>query len=337
MTLNNAAAESNFDNDMAALIGGEPAPQPRDNGRFAAREQAAPFDNDAELVESEPKRGIGDNKGPELEHVEPAKAKADKAEAEDDEDYIELPATEEGKEPERLKLNDVLAGYRKVGDLEKQVTEYRNRSGITPDVEKIVNESQKAREQYIANAQELMRYMRPQMPSRELVNPQSQNYNPELYHQLLGQFEAMSRARQEIEADANRVYKEHQANQAELQRVHMARVVKEIHEFAPELRDPQRIAKFMDGAKSAYGFSQQELDAIGDARVMRVLLDAEHGRQHRATAETVKKAVAAKPKLVKSSARSSPTGKQAGFDKATERLSRSNSVDDAAAAIAHLL
>lgn len=341
-----ATATDNFDADIAAMIGNnyeapaKPAAARDDSGRFARTA------NDAELVEdgaAEVKRGIGDNKGPELEHEEPAKpaeakdAKADAA-AEDDEDYIELPPEEDGKEPTRLKLGDVLTGYRERDTLKAEVEKLRAQPALPAEVEEIVVQSQQARAAYVQQAQELLKLMQPQLPSEELVNPNSPNYNPELYYQQFAQAKALINARNAIKAEAERAQQEHAAREAELTKVRLARVAKEVMEVAPEFKDPNAVKKFYADVSAAYGFSSQELDAIGDARVVRVLKDALAGRQSKATAETVKKAVATKPKLVRAQARqTSSNGKVAKFQAASERVSRSGSLEDGAAAIAHLI
>ena len=337
-----SATDTNFDADIAAMIGNnyeapaKPAAARDDSGRFART------GNDAELVEdgaAQPKRGIGDNKGPELEQVDPAKPAETKADdAEDDEDYIELPPEAEGKEPTRLKLGDVLTGYRERDVLKAEVEKLRSQPALPDEVEQIVVQSQQARAAYVQQAQELLKLMQPQLPSEELVNPNSPNYNPELYYQQFAQAKALINARNAIKTEAERAQQEHAAREAELTKVRLARVAKEVMEIAPEFKDPDAVKKFYADVSSAYGFSSQELDAIGDARVVRVLKDALAGRQSKATAETVKKAVASKPKLVRAQARQGQAnGKASKFQSASERVSRTHSLDDAAAAIAHLL
>jgi len=335
--------DTDFDADIAAMIGNNyetpsaPAPARDTGGRFTGN----PRDNDTELVEdgaSEPTREADNSKKPKAD-AEPPSAKDAKDEAaEDDDDYIELPPEEEGKEPTRLKLNEVLTGYREAQALKSQVEQYRAQSGITPDVEKIVVQSQQARQQYIATANELFALMQPKLPSDELVNPYSPHYNPELYHQQFSQAKALIQARHQMKADADRVAQEHAAHEAELNLVKLSRVAREVVEIAPELKDPKAVQKFYSDVESAYGFSSKELDAIGDARVVRVLKDALAGRQSKATAETVKKAVSAKPKLVRSAARQAPAnGKRANLSNALERLSQTGSLDDGARAIEALL
>ena len=338
------ATDTNFDADIAAMIGNNyeappaPAAARGSDGRFAP----VRADNDAELVEDgaqEAKRGIGDNKGPELEHVEPAKpaeAKAD--DAEDAEDYIELPPEAEGKEPTRLKLDDVLTGYRERDTLKAEVEKLRSQPALPDEVEQIVVQSQQARQRYIDSARMVLRLMEPQWPNEELLNRNSPHYNDELYYQQLQQAKTIANARNALAADAERAQQEHAAREAELTKVRLARVAQEVMEIAPEFKDPDAVKKFYADVSSAYGFSSQELDAIGDARVVKVLKDALAGRQSKATAETVKKAVATKPKLVRAQARqTSQNGRVAKYQAAAERVSRTHSIDDAATAIAHLL
>lgn len=335
-----------FDADIAAMIGNNyetpsaPAPSRDPGGRFTGNGRT---DNDAELVEdgaSEPTREADNAKKPKAEAEPPAKdakdAKPD--EAEDDEDYIELPPEEEGKEPTKLKLSEVIESHRKAQTLEQELGKLRAQPAMTPDVEQIVIQSQQARQTYIANAQQIMQLMQPRLPSQELLDEASPHYNPALYRQQLQQAEAMIQAKNQMKAEADRVSKEHADHEAELQRVRLARVAREVVEFAPEFKDPKSVQKFYADVESAYGFKAAELDAIGDARVVRVLKDALAGRQSKAAAETVKKAVSAKPKLVRSAARQAPAnGKRANLSNALERLSRTGSLDDGARAIEALL
>ena len=102
-----SAVSSMSDADASSLDFGGLVEQPRDEvGKFAKPEAEAD-------AKAEPEAKAKDE--PEAE----AEALAD------DEDYIELPADEEGKEPSKLKLTEVLDGYKRSQTMAQELEQAR--------------------------------------------------------------------------------------------------------------------------------------------------------------------------------------------------------------------
>ncbi len=103
----------------------------------------------------------------------------------DEEAYIELPAAEEGAEPERIKAKDAAEAFKQIrqmnGDIAQAVIRAQDEAQQKNEAvhTQLLNELSEARR----TINVLMRTMPvPQPPHRELLNPNSQYYNPEAYH-----------------------------------------------------------------------------------------------------------------------------------------------------------
>ena len=105
--------------------------------------------------------------------------------AADEEAYIELPAAEEGGEPERIPAKEAAEAFKQIrqmnGDIAQAVIRAQDEAQQKNEAvhSQLLNELSEARR----TINLLMRTMPvPQPPHRELLNPQSQYYNPEAYH-----------------------------------------------------------------------------------------------------------------------------------------------------------
>lgn len=113
-------------------------------------------------------------------------------------------------------------------------------------------------------------------------------------------------------------------------------------EVMPELRDPTASAKFRQEATnlltSQYGFSEQEVGSISDARILPLVRDAMKYRALQAkTPDTQQKAKAA-PKMVPTGKRASKgEAKSGALSDSRQRLRKSGSIQDAASVFANLL
>lgn len=316
-----SAVASMSDADASALDFGNLVEQARDDtGKFTKPEP----------VEAEAK-------------AEPdAKAKDEPAEVEAaddaDEDYIELPAEAEGAEPSKLKLSEVLDGYKRSQTLQQELEQARKVAPIPAEFEQQLQQQVAARQQLMSLIEELQAVTKPALPDLELVNPNNPNkFNPAAYHQQVAEYQRQMAEREALNqarAYAEKQQAEQMAVVAEAQyRREFAKAV----ELWPELKDKAAARKVVDDVANAYGFTPQEVQSIGDARVLSVLKDALAFRQGKAAQETAVKVVKAKPKLVRATARQSAGGRSASAAQHLERLGKTGSMDDAVAALAELL
>lgn len=304
--------------DIEALERG-PAVDRASDGKFASRE--TPKQTDEAKPAAEEKA---------------APAKADET-SDDDEDYIELPPEAEGAEAKRIKLAEAIERYNKFEALQADLERARQEQPPPEQFEQAIAEAADKATQYLHGIRQLQQWMQPQAPNPELVNPASPNFNPELYHQQLQQAQQIVQLRAQLDQEAQRVTAENEEKQSLVLRARMSREKAEAMKIWPELQDKSTRSKVVEDFSAAYRFTPEEVKAIGDHRVLAVIKDALAYRQGLKAKEAAVKVVAAKPKLVKASARQSQTGKDARYAAASDRLSQSNSLDDAAEAIGALL
>ncbi len=312
-----SAVASMSDADAGALDFGDLVEQPRDEaGKFAK-------------PEAEAKAGPDDAKQPEAEAA---------ADADDDEDYIELPPEAEGAEPAKLKLADVLDGYRQSKTLRQELEQARKVAPIPAEFEGELTQQVAARQQLMALLDELHNATQPMVPDLELVNPNNPNkFNPAAYHQQVAQYQQQMAERQQIQQARALAENQQAEQQAVIAEARYRREFAKALELWPELKDKAVARKVVDDMAKTYGFTPEEVQAIGDARVLSVLKDALAFRTGKAAQETAVKVVKAKPKLVRATARQSAGGRSVSAAQHLERLGKTGSMDDAVAALAELL
>jgi len=299
------------------------------------------------VVDTPPRGENGQFRKAEAEVIEPEKVDTEvqakeldtgDQESDDDETYVELPPEEEGKEPVRYKLNDVLEGYRKAQTLEAEMSKLKE-SGPPPDVwDTQIVETIKTRQQLMNNIAQWARVNQPQPPDVSLLNPQNANYNPEEYFAQHQRHEALkaahAQAQQQYEALASKQTDEQKA----LAEVYDQRQKAELAKVWPEYVKEKSVAdKARADLKAVYGFDDDTLNSVTNHRFYALAKDALAFRAQKAAAQTAAKVVTAKPKLIPGKARSTVNGKTASFNASMGRLQKSGSVEDAASAIANLL
>lgn len=325
------------------------ASEPQDDGSFddalltmpdietleAEREDVRKPDPDGKKTEAEAE------KKPETEKDTKDNAKTDAAEPEEEDDFIELPAEEEGKEPTKVKLNDVLEGWRKSADLEKQLAEAKSSAPIMPaEIEKHITALTAERQRYVKALDDWAARSQPQRPNDDLINPQSPNYNPDLYYEqrqrAIAQHNALIEAGQERKKLADQI----KADQEAVRTSRVAREQAEVQKFWPEvLADEKTRVAAKAELNKHYRIDDELLDSdlTLDHRFYMLAKDAlAYRAQQTKQAETVK-AVKAKPRLIQGTARTTtPAAKQASSAKAADgfkSLQKSGSLDDAVAAL----
>lgn len=264
------------------------------------------------------------------QETQDAEAEAE-APVEDDDPLVEF-ATEEGKEPVREKLSKVLEGYTKAQKLEAdlQAAKQSQRVMLPQEVETLITEVSKHRQNLIQQLQMVASQSRPVPPDLELMNPNSANYNPELYYGQTQQFLAAKERQAQVVREIETSAKEQEA----LVRARMDREWQRIQQVWPEFAASKDNAeKARSDLKSAYGFDDETLNSVVDSRFYALAKDALAYRAKATKEAEAVKVVKAKPKLVSGIARQTTTAKQRSSADSFKRLQQTGSIEDAAAAL----
>lgn len=157
------------------------------------------------------------------------------------------------------------------------------------------------------------------------------------YQAQLGQMQQLARARDQYIAQQR-----HEA--ATQHQEHLRQHQQKLIEVMPELRDDTKRAQFASEmrkfGRDVYGFSEQEIDGIGDYRLVPLIRDAIAYRKLQATKPKVAEKVRDAAPVQKPGKRASEAEQQANaYREKMARLRKTGSVDDAAALILehHLL
>lgn len=267
----------------------------------------------------------------------PEKAEQEPADEDDDMEF-EFAPEEEGKEPVRRKLSELVEGFEKAARLEAELSDVRAQSAHVPaEYTTAVQETVQARGNYLKSLELVARMFNPEPPSADLMNPSHPKYDPEAYYAAYQQFE---RSRDTVAA----LRKEHEATQREQQeqtgallRAHLARESQALHKAWPEIKDKATAAKVSQDLQKVYGFSAEEVANSSDHRMLLVVRDALKLRALEAKQAEAVKVVRQKPKLVKGAARTTTDSKAAGRTMAMRNLAQTGSVAHAAAALKGLI
>lgn len=298
-----------------------PAPTPprADDGKFRAQEPE-------KATEGEPDA--------------PAEVEAQAKEpddADDEETYIELPPEGEGKEASRLKLTEVLEGYKKSQTLEQELAKRSEQLPPPEAWDHEIIQTVQARQHMLQQIETWARLNAPQPPDIALLDQNNINYNPDGYFQQHRQYEAMKAAHEKAQALHAQQSQTLTAEQEAIQRVRLQREMAKLDRVWPELKEKTVADKVRTDLGSHYGLDADTINSVSDARFFALAKDALAYRAQQATAQSAAKIVSAKPKLIPGKARSTVNGKTANLNAAMGRLQKSGSIDDATAAIANLL
>jgi len=308
-----------------------------DHGRFAKAEV-----QEAEAVEVKP-----DGKPePELtadEPVEAVEAEAANEPAEtvnkDSEDvdlgdYIEIPASQEGKEPRRIKLEEALERYEQFDELQ---AELENIKSVKPPP---VDWDQQA----IQHVQTLQKYQDAiaqwqaaspvQAPSEELLNPNSEYYDPELYYAQMQNARVLQQQHEQANQQRHAALQQQQQRQAELENVQWQRERAKILDFWPELGDQAVAIQAASDLEAGFGISPAVFDSLRNADAFKVIKAALAFYNLERQSKGVAKEVKAKPKLVRSKGTDGRSSQQRAQQSAIKRHFQERSLDSAADALA---
>lgn len=252
--------------NAAALMGKalNPGPDRGTNGQFQAKTPAeeAPKD-DAKVVD--------------LKTGKPAEAAKTEAPAEEDDDpEFEIASEDEGKEPVRRKLSQLWEGFERAEKLSKELEEVKTSAQRIPaEYTTQLEETVKTRGDYIKGLEAIARMIQPQRPSLEMLNPNSDKYDPDSYYHLARKFDAdtehLRRARAGIEEENKRQL----ADTEVLTKAQSARELEKLKAAWPEFDKDQKVRQtVVKEMAETYGFTLDEINAISDHRHLLVVRDA---------------------------------------------------------------
>lgn len=246
-------------------VGGEPAPRrdAREN-----REDRDPTEQDDyhDLSDLEAmERAEKAEKGQEAKTQGDAEGKDGQEAAADDDAFLELPAAEEGAEPERVPLKEAVEAVQKLrqmnGDIAQAITraemEAQQRNDAAYD--EIVQMHETVRERAEMALQAIPA---PKPPPRYLRDPNSPNYDPQLYADLMLQYEDQARVYKAIEATA--VGARQAKEQAEAQATEASnareneRLVRHLPDWGDETKRLAIAQSLTDGLEKHFGIKADD-------------------------------------------------------------------------------
>ena len=267
---------------------------------------------------------------------EPAQEAAE--DDDEDEDYLEFTPedAEEGAEPTRLKASEVLDGYKKTKELEAEVAQLKETPLAPPEYDDAIIQAAAKGQEYLQRLSQLEQMLQPRLPSNDLINPNSPNYDPEQFFHEQQAAEAQYAQLQQVQSERERVSSETNEQSSAAENARIAREQAKLKEFWPEVATEAGAERVRSEALAHYRLPADVIDSVTDSRFYAVLKDALEYRSMKTKAEAPVTVVKSKPKLVKSKGRD-PKPKATQQAKKMARLSESNDIEDAASIIGDLL
>lgn len=262
-----------------------------------------------------------------------AKANADEG-ADPDGDFVEL---EDGT---KLAVGDLLEAHKFRTEVSQNVQQIRERvyqhaqQELEPIKQQVIDAAKAAQE-----TMQLIKTLVPDMqpPPLSMLDPRSDDYDPETYNQLNAMHQqykaAMGDAEGKLKALKEQADRETLARHQRYLDDNAAKLIAKFPEFAKPETAKTKAAAMRDFLGKTYGFSPEEANAIIDHRYFSVIFDAMELAELKAKGKPKPKENATvKPRLVRGGVRRTPdkgkrsTGANRG---ALERLARTGKVREA--------
>ena len=297
------------------------------------------------VTESEETEEVETEEEPDADQTDEVEAEAEEADAEDDSEEVD-PQDEEDEDedadqdgPETITvkvdgeevevtLDDLKRSYSGQKYIQKGMQEAAQ---ARKQAEEAFNALQSERERLANFVQQVQQtgLQAPKPPSSELFDTDPIGYMEQKirYDEQKAQYDRKVQEFQQLSEGQRRA--EMQARQAYLQEQS-----KLLAEYIPDIADPDKGGKVKESilhtAKDVYGFSDQELAAIVDARHVRVLNDARRWQELQASKKQATESVKKKARpMVKAASKAKVDPKRAAREKARQRLKQTGSVHDA--------
>jgi hypothetical protein len=333
------AAANAFDTAM----GNNPAPRKDDdaaptedifsNSEQHEEDQAAGGDaeeDEQRSAETDPEADPDEDADPEADPDE--SDDEDEEEVSDDElDGQEFEVMVEGQ-PTKVKLREALDGYIRTQTFHQRLNKLNDfRKELTGAAEKLVADRQRT-DEILGEAEATLQAILPPEPDWDKLyteDPKSARELQKQYDGLKGKIAEVREKRQKAQKEA--------AEKALADQQEFART--EFPKFAAKAgwKDQKQAKRDIDSMRAtalSLGFTEQEVSSVYDSRMLSVLLKA--AKYDRLMAAKPK-AVIRNGKPLKPGAGTASRTAQRGVSKAQKKLSRTGSVDDAAAVMSRIL
>lgn len=268
---------------------------------------------------------------PEEEEEEPEQVEA-QSEPEDEPEAEEAPTPEEP-------LYTI-----KIDGEEQQVTleELKRRASGTGKIQKSMQEAAEARKmaeqafQALQAEQQRVLQVAQALQQQGLVSPPKlpdpalAEKDPVRFIKEQARYQAEAQAYQAQQAQINAIRAQNERAQQAAMQAQLAQQQARLVELIPDFANPETAAKtrakLIETGSKAYGYSEQELMGVTDARAVQVLHDAMKWRELQARTAEAKKSPDA-PRTVKTAAKR-PEPPQLAQSKLIEKAKKTQSVDD---------
>lgn len=263
-----------------------------DQGRFAKQRDGEGIEpqSDAEAAPSD------DDTQDEAQQAQPG---------DDEEQYVEIPG-EEGQEPTKLALSELVKAHQELASLNAGKAEILQR--VEQEAVKAQSERIGALDNYLRQtAQQMQMFLQlaatDYQPDYELKNPDSPRYNPDEFHRQEYEAYQLQRRIAEVQQGLQRAEGQRKALEEHQKAERINAEWAKLEAARPELRDPAKADAWVTGLRGDlakyYGMDAEALkELVVDHKFFLAAEDAIKFRKAQEKAPEVKKAIEAKPKLV---------------------------------------
>jgi len=290
----------------------------------AETEDATPDDEEADEEEAEADEEDAEDDG---EEVDP-EDDDDEEEGDEDEQSPESYTVKVDGEDVEVTLDELKRSYSGQSYIQKRMKEVGDKAREAEEIYNALNQERAQLYQFVQQVQQQGVMQPPKPPARELLDSdpiaymeQKADYEEALqnYQYQQGQFQQQQQQYTEAEKAARNRYLQEQ----------QARLAQEIPEFADADKAREIQGKIRNAATEIYGFSDEELASVVDARHVKVLDDARRYRELMANKERATKKVKTAKPSVKAGSRRKVDPKRKAREQAQKRLKDTGSVDAA--------
>lgn len=304
MEANMAGDDASLDAAVAAItkkVMGDDigAPDKREN---RTDRDAIERDDYTDLEALEAAERLGKTEGEEPEQGDTEGEEGQEASAEADA-FIELPADEEGKAPERVPIKDAVEAVQKLrqmdGDIATAVIKAEEEAFAKQDqVTQSIANTLRDVEAHARSTLQMLQRFAPQAPHPEDFYTTEDYYKAKLHYESYAEhykqtFGTMKQAQEGLKVVVTQ-------EQRERDRREIERTNRVIPEFKDEKTREARKSEILDALSKRYGVTKEELDDIIDHKAWRMMNDLERFVRSEKAAPEVRKHLQEKaPKLVK--------------------------------------
>lgn len=256
-----------------------------------------------------------------------AEAEPEQDEPEEEPEVAEEPRFKvkiDGEEVE-VTLEELKRGYSGQGKIQKGLQEAAEKR---KQAEQALQALQAEQQRVLQVAQALQSQGLVQPP--KMPDPKLAETDPIKFLKEQARYQADAQAYQQQQAQIAAIQAQHQRASEAAMRAQLAEQQARLNQLIPDFANPEKAAqvrsKLIETGSKAYGYSEQELMGVTDARAVQVLHDAMKWRELQARTAEAKKSPDA-PRTVKPAAKR-PEPPQLAAAKLTEKAKKTQSIDD---------